>query len=147
MVMEKSKIKNHIKQLIASCDDSLSKKDIATLLKDYDDGIVLFDVGTQLTGKEDFRKIWEECFPYFGSTIGTERKEMEIHVCDDMAVVHGYSRLSGMDSTSDMARSWLRTTVCYKKVDGQWKVFHEHISLPVNCELEKPSYILDSEEK
>ncbi len=145
--MEKLKIQNHIKMLMSSWEESLSKKDIATLLNDYDDGIVLFDVGSQFTGKEEYRKIWEACFPYFGEKIGTERKDIEIHVCEDMAVVHGYSRLTGMDSTSDMAHSWLRTTVCYKKVDNHWRVFHEHVSLPVDCEKEKPTYILDSESK
>lgn len=108
-------------------------------------GIVLFDVGAQFTGKEEDRKIWEACFPYFVEIVGTERKDVEIHVCDDMAVAHGYSRLTGMDSTSDMAHSWLRTTVCYKKVANQWKVFYEQVSLPVDCEKEKPIYILDSD--
>lgn len=141
--MQKTKNENDIKALMSSWEEAISRKDVSTLLNDYDDGIVLFDVGTQLTGKEDYRKIWEACFPYFGDAIGTERKGVEIHVCDDMAVVHGYSRLTGMESTSDMARSWLRTTICYKKIDGQWKVFHEHVSLPVDCEREKPLYILE----
>lgn len=143
--MESLKIKNDIKLLMSSWEDSLSKKDLTTLLKDYDDEIVLFDIGSQLTGKEDYRKIWEACFPFFGESIGTERKDIAIHVCDDMAVVCGYSRLTGMASTSDMARSWLRTTVCYKKIDGEWKVFHEHVSLPVDCEKEKLLYILDTD--
>lgn len=141
--MEKSYIENHIKDLIAWWADALSKKDLAALWKDYDDGVVSYTAGSQLTGKDAWWKKWEECFSYLGETAGVERKELEFHVCDDMAVVYGYSRITGWESTGDLARSWVRLTVCYKKVGDYWKVFHEHYSLPIDCKTEKPVYLYD----
>jgi len=34
---------------------------------------------------------------------------------------------------------WVRATVCFRKIDGQWKVTHEHISVPFDMETFKAS--------
>lgn len=134
-----------IRELIAAFDAALNNKDVETLLQDYNEEIVLFDVGTQIKGKEKYKELWSACFPYFEDKIGSERKQMKIYVNDNLAFMHCYSRLSGMKSDDPVTKSWLRVTVCYQKVDGAWKVVHEHASFPADCESGKVSYVFDKD--
>ena len=34
---------------------------------------------------------------------------------------------------------WVRTTVCFRKIDGTWLITHEHNSVPFNPETGKAS--------
>jgi ketosteroid isomerase-like protein len=34
---------------------------------------------------------------------------------------------------------WWRVTVCYRKIDGRWKIAHEHNSVPFNVNNGKAS--------
>jgi len=38
---------------------------------------------------------------------------------------------------------WWRSTVCYRKTEGSWKITHEHNSVPFNVETGKPSLDLE----
>ena len=37
---------------------------------------------------------------------------------------------------------WVRSTVCYRKIDGRWVVTHEHTSVPFDAESGKVSFDL-----
>ncbi len=132
-----------VRDLMRRYEAALRDKDLEALSACYADDAVIYDIGAQMNGFDALRALWEQCFPYFGQTIGTERKETAIHVSGDLAVVHGYTRLTGMDSDEPMARSWIRSTTCCRRVDGRWRVLHEHASFPVNCEEGKVQFILD----
>jgi ketosteroid isomerase-like protein len=38
---------------------------------------------------------------------------------------------------------WLRSTVCYRKIDGRWLVTHQHSSVPFDGETGKASLQLE----
>ena len=95
------------------------------------------------------RALWDkdlECFPYFANRIGTEREDIELTVSSELAFVTFLSRPVRTESDNPSAKSWLRTSVCLKKLGDGWKVIRDHISLPVDCGAEKPTYILDEPE-
>ncbi len=132
-----------IAEVLEQCDSALRAKDLDALGECYAQDATVFDVGTQLSGYDGLRAVWEACFPYFPNPIGCERRDMRLEVRADVAVASFLSRMRGMDSDHPSARSWLRTTVCLRRTEGRWRIFHEHSSLPVDCGAEKPAYILD----
>jgi ketosteroid isomerase-like protein len=135
--------KTVIQSLLKTWEDALAEKNVDELMQIYGDNVLVYDVGSQTETKADYRKLWEQCFPYFGDSIGVQRKDVACHIGADMALVTGYSRLTGMASDGDMAKSWFRMTIVFQKKDCNWKSIHEHISLPINCMEDKPVYILD----
>ncbi|MEO0795406.1 MAG: SRPBCC domain-containing protein [Verrucomicrobiota bacterium] len=138
--------KPEIHDKLAEWDAALARKDTDALTKDYTDDFVYFDIGGQAIGSEVVRQIWNTCWEYFGEDIRLARKELKLTGNDTMMVLTGLSRMQGMKSTIDIgdaAHSWIRFTTCFQKIDGQWKIFHEHISYPVDCVAQKPTYILD----
>lgn len=125
---------------------ALWDEDLEALRSCYADDARVFDLGAQSTGYDQLSALWESCFPYFANPIGTERKDIQLTVSPDLAVVTFLCRLTGMESDHPSAKSWLRITVCLRNLGNSWKIVHDHISLPVDCGAEKPTYILDEPE-
>lgn len=134
---------DEIKKLIETCADALNKKDLDTLFQHFTDDVQLYDVVAQVAGRAAYRRLWEECLPFFGDEVGTERKDLKIYACGDVAFAHCFTRVTGVKSENENAKSWLRTTICLRKVDGQWKIAHEHISLPFDIKTKQPAFIMD----
>jgi ketosteroid isomerase-like protein len=49
---------------------------------------------------------------------------------DDVAFCHGLIRCAGTETRESEGELVVRMTVCYRKIDGQWTVVHEHHSEP-----------------
>lgn len=132
---------------IEQWDAAVAKKDGAAIIKDYVADASLFDIGSQVDSAQGIKELWEHCFPFFGDTITVHRKDVKIKVMGESAMLTCLSRCTGMQipegQETDMMKSWFRASVVYQKIDGQWKVIHEHISMPIDCMQEKPAYILD----
>jgi uncharacterized protein (TIGR02246 family) len=136
------------KEIVGAFDrwgEALRAKDLDALAECYAPDVTVFDIGTQLVGYDNLRAVWEGCFPYFPNPIGCERRDLEITVSGDLAVASFLSRMSGMETDHPSARAWIRTTTCFRKQAGNWKIIHEHASFPVDCGAEKPTYIMDED--
>ena len=132
-----------IEYLIKNWDEALYEKNINKLVTFYTSDCTSFDVGSQVSGPQAILSLWEPCLQFFGDHIGIERKDESLSITQDMALFTSYNRLTGMESDMNAAKSWLRSTVVLHKINGSWKIHHEHISFPFDCEKEKPAYILD----
>jgi len=52
-------------------------------------------------------------------------------VSGDHAYGYGYLRLSGTKKGVDHPVSfWMRATMCFERIDGAWRIVHEHNSVP-----------------
>lgn len=127
-----------VKEIQAAMDawgEALYRKDLEAMHKDYADEYRLFDVKQTAESAEGAKELWQCCFPFFDKP-KVEYKDMVIHATDDMAIVHFRSRVSGTvePMPEGMDDAWLRGTAGYRKIDGQWKCVHEHISFPIDCE-------------
>lgn len=123
-----------IRKVMEEWASALTRKDLDAMHKDYAETYTLFDVKATVTSVGDSKKLWEECFPFFDAPV-IEYKDMVIHAGSDMAIVHFRSRMTGMSVPvpEEMKNAWLRGTCGLKKIDGSWKIVHEHISFPVDC--------------
>lgn len=54
-----------------------------------------------------------------------------------LAFIHGYVKLTPANAEKVKwlpSVKWCRTSLCLKKEQGQWKMVHQHISVPVEIE-------------
>ena len=72
----------------------------------------------------------EAWFATFEGTIGYEVRGLSITTRDEIAFSHSLSRISGTKIDGEKPDVWVRSTVCFCKVDGQWKITHQHESVP-----------------
>jgi uncharacterized protein (TIGR02246 family) len=134
MAGEKNKVidEAEIRQLIDNWAKALRAKDIDGLMSNYAPEMVLFDLAPplQYKGAEAYRKSWEEWLPTFQGPVGYEIRDLSITTGDDVACCHSLNRISGTRTNGEKTDTWVRATVCYRKIDGTWMVTHEHVSVP-----------------
>ena len=122
----------HIRQLADNWAKAIRAKDINAIMSHYTPDILVFDLAPplQYVGIDAYRKNFEEWFSSFQGPIGYEIRDLSISPGDDVAFGHSLNRISGKRTSGEETDVWLRATVCYRKIDGKWRVAHEHVSVP-----------------
>jgi uncharacterized protein (TIGR02246 family) len=125
-----------IRQLVENWAKAVRAKDIDGIMAHHAPDILLFDAipPLQFTGGDAYRKNWEQCFPYFQGPIGCEIRDMSITAGADVAFCHSLTQINGTTTSGEHIATWLRATICFRKIDGKWTVTHEHVSVPFDPE-------------
>lgn len=60
-----------------------------------------------------------------------EPRDFKITVSGDSAFCFGFQRMSGTPKAAGRAIAfWMRATICLERVEGAWRIVHEHTSVP-----------------
>lgn len=120
-------------------------KDVDGAMRNYSPDIVAFDAVNPLQkiGAEALKRRVEEWFSAFEGRIGYEIRDLKIVVASDVAFCHSVNRVSGAKVGGGKIDMWVRATVCFCKVDGDWMVTHEHVSVPFDPESGEASFDLE----
>jgi ketosteroid isomerase-like protein len=114
---------------IRQWDNAVAKMDIQTLTDLCQKDVSVFDVNSQLQGAAAYKQLWEQYSPYFAKDVCVYRQDVKIYAENDLAFVHCYSKVDRSEQNS-LNLPWCRTTLCFKKTQGKWKMVHQHISMP-----------------
>jgi ketosteroid isomerase-like protein len=108
-------------------------KDIDRLMSLYAPECVYFDVvpPLQFTGSDAVRRNFLRWFAEYDGPIGLETSNLDVVVSGDVAFAHMLHLDSG-NRNGEYSGVWLRSTVCLQRIDSQWLITHEHISLPID---------------
>ena len=117
------------------------RKDIDVVMRVFARDVVSFDVVPPLaySGREVYRKQWERLFASYEGSIDYEVRELSITVDHGLAFSHSLNRIGGTSKKGERIGFWLRMTACWRMVDGEWLIEHEHVSVPVDLEKDKPA--------
>lgn len=134
MSANNTKSESEIRSFIEDWKEALRRKDTDAIMSFYAPEVRLFDIIPPLEhkGHGAYRKIWEMCFPAFEGPIECETRDLSISAGDDMAYSHGLYRFWGTMTDGKVMDMWARGTVCYRKIDGKWRIMHDHHSVPVD---------------
>ena len=121
-----------IRALIDKWAKALRAKDINGIMSHYAVDIVTFGLAPplQCEGAVALRRSFEEWFPTFCGPIDFEMRDLRITASADVAFCRSFNRISGTRTNGEETDVWVRTTVCYRKIDSQWLITHEHASVP-----------------
>ena len=125
-----------IRAMIAAWARALEAKDVDALTADYAPDALLYDVKPpyKVEGVAAIRQVWEQCLPYFPASFRSEHRDLTIAIGGDVAFCHGLHHIDVLGQPDHPAgRSWIRVTACYRRIDGRWRVVHEHVSIPFDC--------------
>lgn len=133
-----------IRQLVDSWVSSVCAKDINGLMSHYAPDSLTFGIMPPLQhrGTDAYRELWEQCFPSFQDAIAYDIRDLSITIGDDVAFSHSLNRMTGTTIKGEKIDNWMRVTVCYRKLDGNWKVLHEHVSVPIDVETNQALFDL-----
>jgi uncharacterized protein (TIGR02246 family) len=121
-------------------------KDINAIMALYtpDATMVVFDAvpPRQYTGWSAYKKDWENFFAAFPGPAELKLTDLDVTVGGDIAYGHSIQHTIMTDKAGKKVEMTVRVTDGYKKVNGQWLISHEHVSVPVDFDTLKPD--LDS---
>ena len=105
------------RQFVAAFDASIVKFDLAPPLREK--GPIVLDPA----GLQWWLNTWD------GDLI-VELAELSITVGGDVAFCHCLERIQGTRDDGQDQNMWTRSTLGLKKIDGAWRITHEHNSAP-----------------
>ena len=127
---DEAKIRQQIDKII----EGIRARDLDGLKRVYAAGVVSFDVEPPLqhVGVEAKMRNWANVFTIFQDAT-YEVRDLTIATGDDVAFGHGFGRLSGtLKNGTVTAGMWVRATFCFQKVDGNWLIAHDQVSVPLD---------------
>jgi len=121
---------------------AVKAKDLDAIMKVYvpDQTLFVFDVEPprQYVGAAAYRKDWQAFLDSFNGPIIFELTDLDITTDDNLAYSHSIQRVAGTDKQGKKLDLTVRVTDVYKKINGNWLVIHEHVSVPVDLDTGKP---------
>ncbi|MGO4423080.1 nuclear transport factor 2 family protein [Streptomyces sp. MCAF7] len=121
-----------IRQQVDNIVEGIRPKDLEGLKQLYAADVVSFDVEPPLqhVGVEAKLKNWARAFTFF-QDVRYEVRDLAVTVGGDVAFGHCFGRLSGtLKNGTAISGMWVRATFCFQKIDGNWLIAHDQVSVP-----------------
>jgi uncharacterized protein (TIGR02246 family) len=123
-----------IKALVEAWADAVRRHDLSSILAHHDQDIVMFDVPPpmQSRGLDEYKKTWDLFFRYHKPSQAFDIEELAVTAGEDVAFAVAIMRCgSGTFSSPPKEGGFLfRLTIGLRKIDGDWRIAHEHHSVP-----------------
>ena len=118
-----------IRQRIGELVEAVSAMDLNGVKLAYAPDIVSFDIVPPLrhVGAAAKWQNWVDVFTVYQRPLGYETRDLTITVGDDVAFAHSLNRISGTLKNGNSADYWVRWTACFRKIDGNWLIAHDHV--------------------
>jgi ketosteroid isomerase-like protein len=130
-----------IKALFDQWKTAFEAKDVNGVMSIYAPGatLVSYDIvpPLQFKGADAYRKDYGEFFGQFDGPLHVDVPDMHIEASHDVAFAYGLERMTGKLTNGTPVDMWMRYTEGLKRIDGQWRVVHEHISVPADLNTGK----------
>jgi uncharacterized protein (TIGR02246 family) len=122
-----------IRELIGRWTRAVRAGDLAGVLADHADDIVMYDVPPPyqgVNGIDAYRRWWSPFFAWQATGATFELASLNITAGDTVAYAHALLRCGTPDDLARKPEFLLRLTVGLRKQEGRWVVAHEHDSFP-----------------
>jgi uncharacterized protein (TIGR02246 family) len=125
-----------IRQRINKVVEAIRAMDLEGVKSIYAPDIVSFDIVPPLqhVGAEAKWKNWVDVFTVYQRPLDYEIRDLTITVGDDVAFGHSLNRISGTLKNGNRSDYWVRWTACFRKIDGNWLIAHDQVSVPLDVE-------------
>ncbi|HEY4069595.1 MAG TPA: nuclear transport factor 2 family protein [Burkholderiaceae bacterium] len=124
----------HIKALIERWADAVRRHDLPGIFAHHQQDIVMFDVPPPLQsrGMDEYKKTWDLFFKYHEPSQAFDIEELAITAGDDVAFAVAIMRCgsSTFGGPPEEGGFLFRLTIGLRNIDGEWRITHEHHSVP-----------------
>jgi len=122
---------SRIRELHKAFERDTKAKDLERVMAQYADDLVAFDAigALQFKGLDDYRAHWQRCFEFCQEGF-FEGHELHVTVGGDLAYSRMIIHCGGSNAEGEMQTAWMRGSRVWARRDGDWKVIHEHFSMP-----------------
>jgi ketosteroid isomerase-like protein len=127
---------SRIRQLHEAFERDTKAKDLDRIMAQYADDLVAFDAigALQFKGVDEYRAHWQRCFEFCQGEGFFETHELHVTVGGELAYSRMLNHCGGPNAEGEMQTGWMRGTRVWARRGGDWKVIHEHFSMPFDME-------------
>jgi len=122
-----------IREIIESQLRAMGMKDAAGAIKDYGKDTVMYTLAPPLRSQNDDEAAAIEAVNKWFETWETspqyETRDLAITVSGGLAYSTGLYHLTG-EQDGEHTDQWSRRTIVFERIDGEWKIVHDHESVP-----------------
>ena len=121
-----------IQALIERWAKAVREEDMAGIRADHDSEILMFDVPPPLfsRGLDAYMATWEPFLSWSEKPVAFDFHDVTVTAGRDVAFATAIGRCAGREPNGKREELKFRLTMGFRKIDGSWRVMHEHHSLP-----------------
>jgi PhnB protein len=119
-----------IRALIDDWAKAIRAKDVGGVMAHYSADSVTFDLAPPLISTRADAEGLQAWFATGRGPLGYEIRDLNITAGDEAAFGYSLNRLSGTKIDGERFDIWFRLTLCFRKIGGEWKIAHQHESVP-----------------
>ncbi len=121
-----------IRALIEQWSKAVRDENRAAIRADHDADILMFDVPPPFLsrGLDAYMATWETFFASAEKPVSFAFHDVEVTCGADVAFATATGRCVNIDTNGKPEPLEFRLTMGLRKIDGKWRVVHEHHSLP-----------------
>jgi len=136
-----------ILSLIGALHTAHHEKSVMGIAAPYAPHAVIYDLepplshdGIPVERKRKWLETWD-------TPIDLTAQDFKVEVSGDHAYGHGFLRMTGTKKGAEGPVSfWMRATTCFERIDGAWRIVHEHTSVPFHMDGSlRPAFDLQPE--
>lgn len=128
--------KTEIREVLESWQHAVLSADLPSILSHYSADIVSFDAikALQFIGRDAYAEHWKYCMGLSQGGMIFEIHELDITASSNIAFARYLCRCGCVQESGEEQMGWMRGTVCLRKLGTEWKIVHEHLSIPFDPE-------------
>jgi len=136
MAIQRATDEANIRQRINRWVEALRAMDLEGVMSLYAPEIVSFDIVPPLrhVGAKAKENNWAQLFVMYQRPLGYEIRDLALTLGEDLAFGRSLNRVSGTLKNGNRTNFWLRWTACFRKIEGNWLIEHDQVSVPVDPE-------------
>ena len=123
-----------IAELVTRWAEAVHEGDLAGVVADHTDDVVMFDVPAPergVRGIDAYREVWPPFFAWQASGAVFEIDEVDVTAGGDVAYAFLLLRCGTPDELEAHPDRRLRITLGLRREQGRWRIAHEHHSFPL----------------
>jgi len=121
-----------IQALIQRWARAVREENMSGIRADHDPEMLMFDVPPPFLsqGLDAYMATWETFLSWSEKPVVFDFHDVKITAGTDVAFVMAIGGCAGVGPNGKREELEFRLTMCLRKIDGRWRVMHEHHSLP-----------------
>lgn len=96
------------------------------------DDVTTFDVLPPLNsrGRESSVERLNAWFDTYDGPIDYTAQDVQVSASDDLGFCSYLYHVAGTLKSGSLVDMWVRATLCWRRIDGRWRIVHDHESVP-----------------
>ena len=129
-MLEKTTDRDEVISLCRRLGKAHAEKDADAIVACYAPGAVIHGLAPPLSERglsRDDTAAWLETWE---GPVLVDASDVELELVEGLAWSTALNRMRGRKVDGEEVDLWFRTTLCFRRIEGEWRIVHDHASVP-----------------